>query len=235
MTAADIVEELKGLGSESTKKVLLKHGAKEPFYGVKIEDLKKVQKRIKTNHQLALDLYDTGISDAMYLAGLIADDGRMTKKDLQRWAEKAPWSLIGEYTVAWVAAGGPHGRELALEWIEAERPNMATIGWSTLTSLVAIKPDEELNVAELKKLLKRIETTMHKQPDRIRYVMNAFVIALACYVAPLTEAALQTAGKIGKVSADMGATACKVPSAVEYIKKVQERGTIGKKRKSAKC
>ena len=55
------------------------------------------------------------------------------------------------------------------------------------------------------------------------------------YVAPLTEAALQTAREIGKVTADAGETACKVPPAGEYIKKVQQRGAIGKKRKSAKC
>jgi len=235
MTAADIVEELKGLGSESIKKVLLKHGAREPFYGVKVEDLKKIQKRIKTNHQLALDLYATGISDAMYLAGLIADDARMTKKDLQRWAEQAYWHMLGEYTVPWVAAGSPHGRELALQWIESERPGIASTGWATLSSLVAIKPDEELNLPELKKLLGRIGKTIHQQPDRIRYVMNCFVIAVGSYVAPLTEAALQTAEKIGKVTADMGETACKVPPAGEYIRKVQQRGAIGKKRKSAKC
>ena len=34
------------------------------------------QKRIKMDYQLALDLYETGNYDAMYLAGLIADDAR---------------------------------------------------------------------------------------------------------------------------------------------------------------
>src|SRR5438105_3151398 len=101
MTAKAIVEELKALGNEGTKKVLVKHGAKEPFYGVKIEHLKKIQKRIKRDYQLALELYDTGISDAMYLAGLIADDAKMTKKDLQRWVEKAYWYMLSEYTVPW--------------------------------------------------------------------------------------------------------------------------------------
>ena len=48
MTADEVVKELRSMGSESIKKVLLKHGAKEPFYGVKIEDLKKIQKRVKT-------------------------------------------------------------------------------------------------------------------------------------------------------------------------------------------
>ena len=81
MTAAEIVEELKALGSESIKKTLVRHGAKEPYYGVKIEDLKKIQKRIKTNYPLALELYATGIADAQYLAGMITGDARMTKQD----------------------------------------------------------------------------------------------------------------------------------------------------------
>src|SRR5438128_5126671 len=102
MTADEVVKELKAKGSESIKKVLLKHGAKEPFFGVKVEELKKIQKRIKKNHQLALELYDTGISDAMYLAGLITDDGQMTRKDLQRWVEQAYWYMLSEYTVPWV-------------------------------------------------------------------------------------------------------------------------------------
>src|SRR6266576_3911199 len=79
MTAKDIVAELKKLGTEQTKKMWLTHGAQEPCLGVKVEDMKKIQKRVKMDYQLALDLYDTGIADAMYLAGLIADDAKMTK------------------------------------------------------------------------------------------------------------------------------------------------------------
>ena len=45
MTASDIMEELKSLGSESIKKVLRNHGVCEPFFGVKIEDMKKIQKK----------------------------------------------------------------------------------------------------------------------------------------------------------------------------------------------
>jgi 3-methyladenine DNA glycosylase AlkD len=79
MTASEILEELKPLGSDGYKKVMYNHGAKEPFLGVKIEELKKIQKRIKRDYRLALELYDTGVYDAMYLAGLIADDPKMTE------------------------------------------------------------------------------------------------------------------------------------------------------------
>src|ERR1043166_6634983 len=101
MTAAEIVEELKPLGSESIKKVLMKHGVQEPLLGVKVEELKKIQKRIQKDYQLALDLYDTGIYDAMYLAGLIADDRKMTKKDLRRWADNGICGSISKNPVGW--------------------------------------------------------------------------------------------------------------------------------------
>jgi 3-methyladenine DNA glycosylase AlkD len=235
MTAAEIVEELRGLGKDSYKKVLLNHGIKEPVFGVSVEAMKKILKRIKKDYQLALDLYDTGIYDAMYLAGLIADDLKMTKKDLQHWVEKATSHTLCGCTVAWVAAESNHGRELALEWIESDRESVATAGWSTLSSLMGIKADADLDVAELKKLLARVQKTIHQQPNRVRYAMNGFVIAASSYVKALTEPALQAAAKIGVVNVEMDGTACKVPDATVYIQKVQARGAIGKKRKTAKC
>ena len=92
--------------------MIFNHGVKEPCYGVKIGDLQKIVKRIKKDYQLALDLYDTGVYDAMYLAGLIADDARMTKNDLQHWVDKAYCRGLSEATVAWVTEGSTHGWEL---------------------------------------------------------------------------------------------------------------------------
>jgi 3-methyladenine DNA glycosylase AlkD len=235
MTAPEIIAELKTLGSDSIKRVLVKHGAREPFYGVKVEDLKKVLKRVKGDTRLALDLYDTGISDAMYLAGLMANGAEMTKKDLQRWADQAHWSMIAECTVPWVASESPHGQELALKWIESKKENVAAAGWATLAALVAVKEDAELDLALLKKLLERVGKTTHAQPDRIRSVMNYFLIAVGGYVKPLTGFAIEIAKKIGKVQADMNGTACKVPYAPDYLKKMKDRGKIGQKRATAKC
>jgi len=235
MTAAEILAELKPLGKESYKKILLNHGIQEPVFGVSVEHMKKIQKRIKTDYQLALDLYDTGIYDAMYLAGLIADDARMTKKDLQRWADNASGTTLCGSTVAWVAAGSQHGREIALKWIESKKEPVAVAGWATLTSLVSIKNDADLDVDELKQLLNRVEKTIQAQPNDVRSAMNGFIIAVGTYVQSLTDLAIKTAEKIGPVSVDVGNTACKVPYAPDYIHKVQQRGTIGKKRKSAKC
>jgi 3-methyladenine DNA glycosylase AlkD len=235
MTAKEIVEELRTFGSESIKKVLRNHGVQEPFFGVKIGDMKKIQKRIKKDYQLALELYNTGNYDAMYLAGLVADDAKMTKKDLNHWAKMANGGALASATVPWVAAGSNHGYEVALEWIESKQENVAVAGWATLSSLVALKADDDLDAAGLKQLLKRVQETIHQQPDSVRYAMNGFLIALGTYVQGLSDLATQAAAKVGKVSVDMGDTACKVPNALEYIHKARERGTIGKKRKTVKC
>src|SRR5881296_914947 len=138
MTAAEVVKQLRPLGKDTYKKVLLNHGVPEPFFGVKIEDLKKIQKRAKKDYRLALDLYDTGIYDAMYLAGLIADDHKMTKDDLRGWAAKANCRALRSFTVPWVASESLHGRELALEWIASDKETLGATGWATISSLVSI-------------------------------------------------------------------------------------------------
>ena len=235
ITVQDILAELQSLGTEQTKNTFLRHGAREPFYGVKVGDLKTLQKRLKGRHDLALELWATGNSDAMYLAGLIADPRQMTREQLQSWAETAYWTMLSEYSVAWTAAESPYGQGLALRWIDDEREHVAAAGWATLGSLLSVKPDEELDTNLLRQLLQRVRTTIHQAPNRVRYTMNGFVIALGSYVPALTEEAIDAAEAIGKVHVDMGGTACKVPPAAEYIGKVREKGTLGRKRKTAKC
>src|SRR5215472_16027314 len=202
MNTREILKELKAMGSESVKKIFLNHGIKEPLFGVKIGDMKKIQKRVKQDYQLALELYDTGNYDAMYLAALIADDAKMTRKDLNHWVEKANCGPLAALPVPWVTVGSPHGHELALEWVESKKELVAYAGWETLGGLVSVKPDAELDLTELKGLLKRVQQSIHQQPNRVRSAMNHFVIAVGSYVAQLTEVAIQTGEKIGEVVVD---------------------------------
>ena len=235
MTANEVIRELEGYGNETTKRIFINHGAREPFFGVKVQDLKKIVKKIKKDYRLSLELYDTGNSDAMYLAGLIANEKAMTKQDLQKWVKGAYWYMISDYTVPWIAAESNFGKELATEWIESDQEFIASAGWATLSNLVSLKPDNELDIENISALLDRVEMEIHSAQNRVRYTMNGFVIAVGSYVKELTNKAIFIGGKIGKVDVDMGGTACKVPLAPEYIQKVIDRGSYGKKRKVARC
>ena len=235
-TIKDILKELERLGHPNTKRMLMhNHGIQEPCFGVKNGDMKPIVKRIKSNYELALDLYDTGNYDAMYLAGLIADDARMTKRDLQKWANQAYGGSLPGYTVAWVAAGSKHGWEMGLKWIESPKEHVAAAGWSTLSCLMGMKPDSEIDLPHVKKLIKRITKSIHETPDLVRYWMNGFLIAVGCGVAPLTDTVLKASKKIGPLTVYLGENQCKTPSIEDYILKVKQRGGIGKKRKKVKC
>lgn len=235
MTTKEVIDELKNFGDEQTKKTFMRHGAKEPLFGVRVADLKKILKKTRKNHQLSLKLYDTGNSDAMYLAGLMADEDKITESQLEDWVDKAYWSYLSEYAVPWVAAETDFGFKLGLKWIRSDQENIAAAGWSTLASYAGVNSDEDLDVKTYSRLLDTVADEIHNSQNRVRYCMNGFVIAVGTCIKELTDKALIVADKIGKISVDMGGTACKVPLAIDYIDKAVKKGQIGKKRKSARC
>lgn len=234
MTVQEIMKELQSKGSENIKKALLNHGVKEPFFGVNIFDLKLIQRMLKVDYQLAKDLYATGNADAMYLAGLIADDKKMTRSDLQTWAEQAVSSNINEFTVPWVTVGNELAYELAMEWIDSKVEHVAATGWSTLNNLAANKPDSELDLPGLKALIERVSQTIHTSDNRVQYAMNSFVISVGTFVVSLSEDAIATAKKIGTITIERNGAPYTIPKAIDYIMTIKEMGTIGRKRKIVK-
>ena len=236
MNTPEVMQALEKLGSAQTKRTYLRHGCPEPFFGVKIADMKGLIKKFKHNNTaLAKGLYQTGNSDAMYMAGLICDGSHLTRRDLEEWARKATWHMISSSTVPFVAVEHPDGWEAALEWIDSPEEKIALSGWTTLEGIVAVRADKELDLKTIEKLLARVAKTIHGAPNDVRYAMNGFVIAVGCHVKPLSAKAQAVAERIGKVEVDMGDTACKVPGASDYIKKVIAMGRQGVKRKTIRC
>jgi 3-methyladenine DNA glycosylase AlkD len=235
MKVEEIMAMLEELGSEQTKKTFFNHGARRPAFGVKIGDLKKLVKHVKKDQELALGLFETGNHDAMYLAGLSVNPKVMTRETLQNWVQKADWYLLAEFTVAGVAAESPYALELAREWMRSEEEMIAVAGWSTYSNYVSITPDDNLDLEEIRELLHQVETTIHQERNRVRYVMNGFVIGVGAYVPELHEEAMRVAEVIGKVHVDVGQTACKVPLATDYIRKIEARDKVGVKKKTCIC
>lgn len=235
MTLDETMQLLASKGSEQTKKTHLRHGATEPLFGVKIGDLKPIVKQIKGDQGLAMQLYATGNSDAMYLAGLVADGGKMKRAELDRWAKNATWHMISGTTVPWVAAEHPEAIEIALKWIDSPQEHIAVSGWSTLSCVVAVVPDAKLPVKQLGALLTRCVKTIYAAQNQVRYAMNNFVICCGTYVAPLADKAIEAARKIGSVEVDMGKTDCQVPDAESYILKSRRGLPVAPKRKTTRC
>lgn len=235
MDLQEVMMRLEEMGTAQTRKTFIRHGGPEnSMFGVKVGDMKALLKPLKGNQEIALQLFETGNSDAMYLAGLLADGSKMSESELQKWAESATWNMISEFSVPWVASENPDGFNIALKWIDSKQEKIATSGWTTLSCLLSIRKDDEINRELILKLLNRVEKEIHQSPNRVRQTMNQFVISVGGYYRVLTNEAKATAKKIGLVKVDMGDTACKVPDAIPYIDKMLARGPV-KKKKTAKC
>lgn len=235
MKLKDVMAALKAKGSAQIKNILMRHGAPASLLGVRIGDMKPIAGRIKGDQALAMQLYATGIGDAQYLAGMVADGRKMTAKELQTWADNASWDAISGFIISWVASEHPDGFKLGVKWTRSRKEHVMRAGWTTLGAIATTVPDDQLPVAEYGRLLDRAAKEIGQAPDGAKYAMNGFVISVGTYMAPLAAKAMAAARKIGKVEIDMGDTACKVPLAEEYIVKCRRGAPVAPKRKTVRC
>jgi 3-methyladenine DNA glycosylase AlkD len=197
--------------------------------------MQSIRKQIKGDQALAMQLYATGNSDAMYLAGLVADGRKMTRAQIERWAKTSVWHMHSGTTVPCVTAEHPDAIEIALKWIDSPKESIAVAGWATLSNVVCVAPDDKLPIKQLDTLLTRVVKTIKSSQNRVRYAMNTFVICCGTYVAPLADKAVAAARKIGNVEVEMGQTDCQVPDAESYILKSRRGQPVAPKRKTTRC
>jgi hypothetical protein len=236
-TLQKVMDMLKSKGREKTRTTYARHGmGGERTLGVSVADLKVAAKGLKGQQSLALELYATGMMEAMYLAGMVANGAKMSKKELQSWAEgTGGFSMIFEHTVPWVTVESAYRRELALKWMGSKKEDVAAAGWRTYGGIVTTTADAELDLGEIEGLLGRVVKEIGGAQDRVKLTMNGFVISVGGYIVPLVDAAKKTAKELGEVGVDMGDTACKVPDAAAYIAKMEGMGKAGVKRKTIRC
>jgi 3-methyladenine DNA glycosylase AlkD len=68
MTLKEALKQLESLGDEKMRAQNARHGAGRNQFGVKRGDIRKVAENIKTDHELAVALWQTGNVDAQFLA-----------------------------------------------------------------------------------------------------------------------------------------------------------------------
>lgn len=218
MTCHEILQELESLGTEQSRKIYRKHGVTRESYGVSYADLEKIRKRIKKDHALARELWESDKHEARVLATMIADPQAMSSEDLDAWAG----SLIDPVEAsafAKMAAGSPLMDGKIDQWTAADHEMVESAGWGLLAHRAAKNGDSPGD----ERYLDVIEKDIHNRKNRVRHEMNGALIAIGGSNGRLTERALAIAAKIGKVKVDHGDTACKTPDAAGYIRKMLER------------
>lgn len=234
MKKTEVMKTLKSLGSEQTAKTYARHGAQPPMFGVKYADLYKLQKQIKCDHALAMQLWETGNHDARTLATLIVDASQMKASDLDTWVKSAT-SQVTCFAVMTVAIKTPHAHGRAKKWMKSKNQWIAATGWEVIAGLAGL--DDSLDDATFAAYIDEIKTKIHDAPNRVRHSMNQSLISIGCRNASLQKQAIAAAKVIGKVDVDHGDTSCKTPDAAAYIKKVvahRSKKKTGTKKTTAK-
>ncbi len=235
MTFEEIMHELESLATEQTKKIYQSHGVHEPHWGVPTTTMRSLAKKIKRNQPLAEQLYATGNYDAMYFAGMIADPKAMTEADFDRWMDAAYFFMLSDYVVAVSLAETDFAQAVADCWIKSNEELRMSAGWACYEWLLGSRPDSEFDPKKIKEMLSIAANTIHDQPNRTRYSMNGFVIAVGVSYLPLHGEAVKAAEKIGKVKVTTEKGPVSVPLATEAIQKAKDKNRLGFKRKSVRC
>ncbi|MFI6814969.1 DNA alkylation repair protein [Nonomuraea sp. NPDC050328] len=162
----EVLAELAALEDPRAREVNQRHG---DDHGVNLGKLRALAKRLKTQQELAVELWRTGDTAARLLALLICRPKAFGREELDAMLREARTPKVHDWLVNYVVKKGPHAEELRVAWLGDPDPVVASAGWALTSERVAKRP-EGLDLAEL---LDVIEAEMKGAPDRLQWAMNA--------------------------------------------------------------
>ncbi|MEV7785464.1 DNA alkylation repair protein [Streptomyces sp. NPDC088106] len=164
-TLTEVTAELAALEDPKIRAVNEKHG---DDHGVNLGKLRAVAKRLRTQQELARQLWGTGDTSARLLALLICRPKAFERGELDGMLREARTPKVQDWLVNYVVKKSPHGEELRVAWFVDPDPVVASAGWALTAERVAKKPDG----LDLAGLLDVIEAEMKDAPDRLQWAMN---------------------------------------------------------------
>ncbi len=162
---AEVMAELAALEDPRAREVNERHG---DDHGVNLSKLRAVAKRLKTQQDLARELWNTGDTAARLLSLLICRPKAFAKDELDSMVRQAKTPKVNDWLVNYVVKKSPYCEELRVQWFSDADPVVAAAGWA-LTSERIVKKPEGL---DLDQLLDLIEADMKDAPERLQWAMN---------------------------------------------------------------
>ncbi|GAA3100363.1 DNA alkylation repair protein [Pseudonocardia yunnanensis] len=165
VTVTGVMAELAALQDPKARAVNEKRG---DDHGVNLSKLRALAKQLKTQQELARQLWATDDTTARLLAILICRPKAFERDELDTMLRQARAPKVHDWLVNYVVKKNPHAEELCLAWFTDPDPVVASAGWALTTERVAKKPEG----LDLTGLLDVIETEMKDAPDRLQWAMN---------------------------------------------------------------
>lgn len=213
---AEVVSELAALEDPKAREVNGKHG---DDHGVNLSKLRALAQRLKTQQELARQLWETDDTAARLLAILICRPKAFERDELDVMLREARTPKVHDWLVNYVVKKNPHSEELRLAWSADPDPVVASAGWALTTERVAKKP-EGLDLAGL---LDVIEAEMKDAPDRLQWAMNHCLAQIGIERAEHRTRALDIGERLEVLKDYPTSPGCKSPFAPIWITEMVRR------------
>jgi 3-methyladenine DNA glycosylase AlkD len=219
MTLQEIVDRLEALGHESVRKLNSRNGAGDNQFGVQLGELRKLAKTIKTNHELALDLWRTGNGDAMLLSTLLLRPAQLSSDDLEQMVRVATYTQLSDWLATNVVKLHPDKEALRQKWMKSNEVMLARAGWMLTAERVARAPEG----LDLNALLERIEAQMGSAPTQVQWTMNNTLAAIGIHFAEHRTRAVAIGETLGVFRDFPTSKGCTSPFAPIWIAAIVNR------------
>jgi 3-methyladenine DNA glycosylase AlkD len=133
---AAILADLRAMGSERDRAGMARYGINvEHAFGVSICELRKVARRLGTDHDLALALWETGNHEARLLACFVDDPATVTEEQLEAWAGGFDsWDICDQATTS-LFDRTKHAWTRAVDWAGRDEPWVKRAGFAMMAGL----------------------------------------------------------------------------------------------------
>lgn len=219
MTLKDALAQLESLGDEKVRKQNRKAGAGDDQFGVKHGEIRKIAAKIKTNHELAIELWNTGNVDAQLLAVLLMKPKSLSRDEMDRITRSISFAHVADWLSSYVIKNHPDKEALRQAWMEEDDRWAARAGWSLTSERIAKSPDG----IDVPGLLDRIEAEMGKAAPEVQWTMNSCLAAIGIHFPKLRKRALAIGEKLGVYRDYPVSKGCTSPFAPIWINEMVRR------------
>lgn len=193
MTLNETLKQLKTLGNAKVRAQNAKSGAGDNQYGVSLGDIRVLAKKIRTNHELALSLWDTGNVDAQFLAALLVQPKKLSATEMDRMVRSVSFVRVADWINSYVVRQHPDKEALRQDWMAADDRWAARAGWDLTAERVAKSPDG----LDVPALLARIESEMADAEPEVQWTMNNTLATIGIHFPKLRKRAIAIGEKLG--------------------------------------
>ncbi|MBL8858143.1 MAG: DNA alkylation repair protein [Planctomycetes bacterium] len=219
MTLKDTLKQLKALGDENVRARNTKNGAGKNQFGLKLGDIRTLAKKLKTYHELALELWETENIDARLLATLVIQPKSLSAAEMDRMVRSADFAQLADWLNAYVVKQHPDKEELRQRWMAAKDSMAARAGWNLTAERIVRSPDG----LDLKALLDRIEAEMGTADPLVQWTMNSCLAQIGIHFPKHRKRALAIGEKLGVFRDYPVSKGCTSPFAPIWIEAMVSR------------